>query len=304
MDLRRMFLLLMARIVQAVNDGYHSFKVTHKKPFCVALTTKMLVFALDETPDPSVNFSVIDQKNRSSPIPISTLTHLQLFETTILVTAPRSHPYVLHYWLLPRTVCSSISYAAIADRSISFELTSPLLKSEFCIFPQSGASSYSWNIDYHTTAPYAQIEFYTSAKKPSQICESTPCSFSSSRPAFVRVLGVADHEFNAAVGFTTFRNSITLYECSIKGMPLLIEPPVQIPMDLLSINEIKCMSMAESVLIWLLIGFCAMLVVNCIIYVLQRCGVISIKYLCSWGRESDHFTNLRQNPYASELDPD
>jgi hypothetical protein len=278
--------------------------VTSAKPFCVALTTKTLVLALDDTPPIWVNFSVIDRKNASYPIPISTLSHLQLLETTILVTAEKRHSYVLHYWLIPRTLCSSVSYATIADRSISFELATPAFKSDFCIFPQSGASTYSWSIGSHTTGHFSQIDFYTRASEAAKTCTSDVCEYSSSKPTFVRISADRDREFSASVAFTTFRSSIASYECSIKALPLLIDPPVQIPMDLMSVSEIKCISMAETVLIWMAIGIGAVGIVAVLVCLLHACGVINVKMICGCRTEVDHFTSLKENPYATELDPD
>jgi hypothetical protein len=299
-----MLILTFIQAVFTVKDGYHSFRISESKPFSVSLSTKMIIFALDEPPPPSINFSVVDRRNRTSPIPISTITHLQLFETTIHVTAPPKITYVLHYWIFPRSLCSSVSYAAIADRSISFELSSPRLTSNFCIFPQSGSRSYTWSIDYQSAAPSAAIEFYSNTRQISQVCKGHSCSHTSSSPVFVRVVNATDYEFRAAVAFTTFRTGISSYECSIKTTPLLIQLPVQIPSDLVSVTDIKCTSMAETILIWLVIGIVIVGIVTVLVLVLQLYGVINIRSMFGLSVESEHFTTLRENPYASELDPE
>jgi hypothetical protein len=297
-------LALLACSALAVGDGYHSFKVTSAKPFCVFLATKTLVFALDETPPPTVNFTVIDNKNKTYPVPMSALTHLQLLETTILVTAEKVSSYVLHYWLLPRTLCSSVSYAMIADRSISFDLTTPKFASDFCIFPNSGAASYSWSVASHTTGRSSSIEFYPGGIDAAKTCTSGSCSYSSSKPTFVRISASRDQEFSASIAFTTFRNSIAAQECLIKALPLLIEPPVQVPMSSVSMSDIICFSMSETLLIWMAIGLVAVGILLVSLCLLQAFGVINVWGICLCRTESDHFGSLRENPYASELNPD
>jgi hypothetical protein len=64
----RMFVLVLASLCCSLIDGYHSFKVTKRRPFFVTLKDKVLIFALDELPHPGVTFTAIDNKNNTSPI--------------------------------------------------------------------------------------------------------------------------------------------------------------------------------------------------------------------------------------------
>jgi hypothetical protein len=75
-------------------------------------------------------------------------------------------------------------------------------------------------------------------------------------------------------------------------------------MDLLTVSEIKCTSMAESALIWSGIGVASTATVILLLFVLQCFGMISLRSLWSGKTEIDHFSSLKQNPYANELNPD
>jgi hypothetical protein len=76
-------------------DGYHSFKVTHKRPFYISLPDTVLFFTFDEYPHPYVNITVIDNDGQTSPIPMTSFTHIQFFQMSVSTT--KDYPYILHY---------------------------------------------------------------------------------------------------------------------------------------------------------------------------------------------------------------
>jgi hypothetical protein len=251
--------------IRSYPKGYHSFTVKYDRPFAIILKKNMLVLALDEIPSPTVNFTVFDRHNKSALIPMLPLTHLYFFETTFMVTVPKQQSYTLHYWILPTSLCSSISYAAVADHQLSFRLSSESARTDFCLFSQSGASSYTAILDYHSGSPNNRIEFYTKSTGPAKKCkQNSQCEFRSNRPFFMRVVNVTNYEFEATLNFWAFRRSIDSSECLIKPIPILIEPPIQVPMGVISITDIHCVSMAEDLLKYILIAIVVVVVASAI----------------------------------------
>jgi hypothetical protein len=297
-----MLIALFLGRISSYTKGYHTFTVKHDRPFAIALKKNLLVFALDELPSSSTNFTIVDRHNRSIPISFDTFTHLYFFETTILVTVPPGKACVLHYWLLPTSLCSSISYAAIADHQLSFRIRSDSVKSDFCIFTQSGASTYTAILDYYSAAPRNRIEFYTSSVAPDKRCPRNGiCQFKANRPFFIRVVNVTDFQFDASISLWTLRRSIESSECLIQAIPIVIEPPILLPLGLMSTSEIKCVSMAEDMLKYIGVGIAVFAVALVLLVVLHRIGYINVRAIFGCTGESDRFNALKESPYADPL---
>jgi hypothetical protein len=297
-----MLALILPSALFALPDGYHSFKVSHKRPFYISLTDRMLFFAFDEYPHPGVNFTVIDSKNQTSPIPMTSFTHIQFFQTSVHVSTAKGHPYVLHYWLLSPRICSSVSYSALADHSISFRLSSDRLTSDFCLFSQSGASSYDIKLDLESHSPHARAELWTTARGPDKKCRSEGCNWKSKRPFFLRVLNASDAEFSSALTLSVFRSGFQSLECSLKSVPIMVGPTVQIPMGFLAMTDIKCVSMAVYLL--RVIGFTVgtIIIAVTLLGLLQAIGFINIRTFFGCGAEAERFNALKEDPYAHELE--
>jgi hypothetical protein len=284
-----MLALILPSTLFALPDGYHSFKVNHKRPFYISLTDRVLFFAFDEYPHPDVNFTLIDTKGQAAPIPMTSFTHIQFFQTAVRVSTTRGHPYVLHYWLLPPQLCSSVSHSALADHSISFKLSS-----DFCLFSQSGASSYDTTLDFDSQSAHARAELWTTARRPDRKCRSGGCRWRSRKPFFVRVVNASDAEFTSAFALSVFRNGVQSLECSLKPLPIMAGPAIQTPMGFLAVTDIKCVSMAVYLLRVIVIAV-ALLVL------LQATGFIDVRTCFGCGAEADDFNTLKTNPYAQEL---
>jgi hypothetical protein len=282
--------------------GYHTFAVKHDRPFAVILNENILVVALDEVPPPYVNFTVVDRKNQTTAVPMSTFSHILFFKTTIFVSVVGRRVFSLHYWLIPTTVCSAVSYSAIADHQLTFRLQSDNARSDFCIFSQSGAGSYSAILDYHSEAPRPRVEFWTQSTGPARRCKrGRLCEFRSSRPFFLRVANITDAAFHAAITFWAFRWAVDSSECSMKPIPFLVEPPIQIPMGVMSVAGIQCVSMAEDVLRYTAIVLCVGAVGVAVLCALHWSGYINLRATCGCTREGDRFRDLKENPYAEPL---
>jgi hypothetical protein len=297
-----MLIALLFGLIRSYTKGYHTFTVRHDRPFAISLKKNLLVFALDEPPSSTTTFTVVDRHNRSIPLPFLIFTHLYFFETTILVTVPYGSICVLHYWLLPTSLCSSISYAAIADHQLSFRLSSDSVKTDFCIFTQSGASAYTAILDYYSASPRGRIEFYTSSVGPDKRCKRNGiCQFKSNRPFFIRVVNVTDFQFDASISLWALRRSIESSECLIQPIPVVIEPPVQVPLGAMVTSEIKCVSMAEDMLRYVGIGAAIFVAALGALVVLHRIGFINVRTLFGCTKESDRFDALKESPYADPL---
>jgi hypothetical protein len=283
-----MLLPLLLAGALSYTKGYHTFTVKHDHPFAISLKKNLLVFALNEILSPVVNFTVIDRRNRSIQIPFVTFTHLYFFETTILVTVPSGRICLLHYWLLPTALCSSISYAAIADHQLSFRLSSDSVKSDFCIFTQSGASTYTAIMDYYSASPRSRIEFYTSSVGPDKRCRGNGiCEFKATRPFFIRVANVTGSEFDAKFTVWALRRSIESSECMIQAIPIVIEPPILMPLGAMLTSEIKCVSMAEDMLRYIVIALGVVVAGGGVLVLLHRIGYINIMAIFGCMKESD-----------------
>jgi hypothetical protein len=84
-------------------------------------------------------------------------------------------------------------------------------------------------------------------------------------------------------------------------MPFLIEPPIQIPMGVISVAGIQCVSMAEDVLKYTVIGLCVGALGVAVLCAMHWSGYINLR--AAWGctRERDRFRDLKENPYAEPL---
>jgi hypothetical protein len=297
-----MFGVVLLLLVSSLPDGYHSFKVTKNRPFFASLTDKVLIFALDELPHPEVNFTVIDNKNNTSPIPMSSFTHVQFFQTRVHVATTKRHPYMLHYWLLPPAVCPSVSYSALADRSITFKLEQDKLTSDFCLFSQSGASNYSVKFDYASRSLHTRVEFWSSARRPDRKCRSETCEYKSGKPFFMRVINGSGTAFTGAMALSIFRSGIQSTECSLKVIPIMIESNVQIPMGHLSMTDIKCVAMVEYLLVVLGVSVAAAITALAVLTLLHTIGFIDLRACFGCRGEDDHFKGLKENPYAGQIE--
>jgi hypothetical protein len=297
-----MFVLVLASLSSSLIDGYHSFKVTKKRPFFVTLRDKMLIFALDELPHPEVTFTAMDSKNSTSPIPMASFTHVQFFQTSVYVSITKGRPYVLHYWLLPPTICPSVSYSAMADRSITFKLEQDKLTSDFCLFSQSGASSYSVKFEYESQSLHTRVEFWSSAKRPDRKCKGEVCQWKSSKPFFMRVINGSDAAFTGVMALSIFRSGIQSTECSLKVIPIVVESNVQIPMGHFSVTDIKCVAMAEYLLVVVGVSIAAAITAIAILMLFHTIGFIDLRACFGCRSEEDHFKGLKENPYAHQIE--
>lgn len=300
-----MILALLPILGHSFSKGYHTFTVTYDQPFYIKLSKNILVFALDEAPPASVNFTVIDRHNKSLPIPLSSYTHMQFFQTSIFISVPKHQKYTLHFWLIPPNLCHAISYSAIADHTLSFELVNDDLKTDFCIFSQSGSSGYKTLLQYDSTSSNSSIEFYTHPKEPSKHCKKNKlCKFKTNRPFFIRAHNVANAGFKAALQYKTKRKTIDSCECALTPVPFMIEPPIQVPMGVLSVDNIKCVSMAEVVLRYVTYGSIGVVAGVVALYVMHCLGWINLRVILGCAATKDRFDQLKENPYAQEFKED
>jgi hypothetical protein len=298
----RMLATLLLGHVLSYTKGYHTFTVKHDRPFAIALKKNLLVFALDEPPSRRANFAVVDRHNQSISIPFLAFTHIYFFDTTILVSVPPGTICVLHYWLLPTSLCNSISFAAVADHRLSFRLNANPAKTDFCIFSQSGAASYTAILDYYSASPRNRIEFYTSSVGPDRQCKRNGiCKFKANRPFFIRIANITGFEFDASITLWALRRSTELTDCRVQPIPIVIEPPVQIPIGAMLASDITCVSMAEDVLKYIGIGIGVFGVAFVVLVVLHRMEYINVRALFGCTKEMERFNALKEHPWADPL---
>jgi hypothetical protein len=187
------------------------------------------------------------------------------------------------------------------DHSISFRLSSDKLASDFCLFSQSGASSYKVKLDFESNALHARAELWTTALRPDKKCQSVGCNWRSRRPFFVRVVNASGAEFASAFTLSVFRSGFQSLECSLKPLPIMVDPTVQIPMGFLAMTDITCVSMAVYLLRVIGFSVASIIVAGALLAVLQAVGFIDIRTCFGCGGEADRFNALKENPYAQEL---
>jgi hypothetical protein len=117
----------------------------------------------------------------------------------------------------------------------------------------------------------------------------------------MRVTNVTKAAFEASVTFWAFRWSVDSYECAIKPLPILIEPPIQMPMGVFSIDGIHCVSMADDVLQFVVVVGGVAIVCVIILCAMQLLGYINLRAICGLSSESARFGELKANPYADPL---
>lgn len=308
---KKMFLFLFATFISSFSRGYHTYVVTHKKPFHIKLSSSILVFVLDDVPPSHINFTSINNiNNRATSIPVESLSQMQFFDTTLFVSVPKKVSYPLHFWLVPLNLCPGISYAVTSDFAVSYSLSTKKAKSDFCIFPQASASSYSYEIQGDLGSSNPKIEFYKSpntvkpAKKCSEVSDKKTCSYSSSTPSFVKVKNVAGSSIDLKMIYKVKRASSTVHDCSVKAIPFAVGGVLpQFASGDLRVDGISCYSAAEETLTYVKIGSVVIIITIVVIVVLQIAGFINIKIVCCGGTSSDdRFNQLKQNPYANEIE--
>lgn len=299
-----MLAFVLPWIAGAFSKGYHTFTVRYNNPFHVRLSKNLLVLALDRSPPPYVNFTVIDDKNRSQPMAIGLYTHLQLYQTTVFISVPKGHHYTLGFWLIPPTLCNAIGYALVADNTLAFDVTNKNQRSDFCLFTQSGAWWYSAGVAFQSDNAGGVAEFYSHPRGPAKSCSGNGkiCKYGSMNPFFIRFAGVAGAAFSADVIYSATRWSILNSECALAPVPYMIEPPLQMPAGGIGFGDIKCVSTARVAQKYL-IGFliCAG-IAAAVLYGLHLMGYINLRVFCGCSAEKDRFNTLKENPYACQIE--
>jgi hypothetical protein len=286
----------------SASKGYHTFTVKPDRPFSVSLSRNMLVLTLVDIPPESLNFTVSDRSNCTHPVPIGQHSHIAFYKTSIFASISKGS-FMLHFWLIPTNLCGSVSYSAVADYQVIFEIRSNLLPSDFCIFSQSGASSHKVDLHYQSDGTNNSAAFYTNGERSAKSCgPGSLCRFSSSRPFFVRFSNVYEAGFDAKLSVVVNRHSIETADCGFRPIPVLIEPPMQMPLGGLLVLDLHCSSMAVAVLRVILAGGLAFICAVALLVVLHRTGCIDMRPLCGCTNEQHHFDSLRDNPYAGQLD--
>jgi hypothetical protein len=169
-----------------LRQGYHALTVKSNHSVSFTLANHLLVLTLHSPPPDSLVLAVIDHKNVSQRVDIAHHTHVAFFETTLAISAAR-RDFRLSYWLLPANVCGSVSYWAVADHQLHFEVRSQSLRSDFCIFSQSGARTLRAALDYQSDATGSRVEFFSDPDEPARRCRpGMVCSHSSDRPVCQR----------------------------------------------------------------------------------------------------------------------
>lgn len=304
-----MFLFLFASFISSFSRGYHTYIVTHKKPFHIRLSTSILVFVLDDIPPSHINFTSINNiNNRATSIPVDSLSQMQFFDTTLFVSVPKNVKYPLHFWLVPVDLCPGISYSVTSDFAISYSLSTKKAKSDFCLFPQASASSYSFEIGGKVGASNSRVEFYESPntlkpiKKCTDVSDSKKCSYSSSTPYFVKFYNIAGSPVDLKMIYKAKGVTTNSHECSIKAIPYAVGGVLpQFASGDLRASEISCYSAAEETLTYVKIGSVVIVIAIIVVAILQIAGYINIKIICCGTSSDDRFNQLKQNPYANEL---
>jgi hypothetical protein len=262
-----------------------------------------LVLLVDQPFDPAAVVSVTNDANQTSTIHLGTFTHVQFFNVSIRITVPPEIQLSIYFWLMPAGFCGSTSYSLSADRTISFELSTPNLSSDFCVFSQPSASSYEIEFDFESPSLTGQLEFYRDLRKMADFCKSRmSCSVNSGSPFFIRLFNLSNYRFNANVTLTVFHNTIQPCECAWNPATALIDGRLTVPTDLVSLRNLQCISMSEAVVS--LIYYIGIVLFGIIVamLLLHLIGFFDIKEFCGWRAETKHFDSLRGDPYAHQLD--
>jgi hypothetical protein len=284
------------------SKGYHAFTVKPDRPFSVSLRQNMLVLTLIDIPTKSFHFTVSDRSNHTHPVLIGQHSHIAFFKTSVFASISKGS-FTLHFWLIPTKLCGSVSYSAVADHQVVFEIWSNILPSDFCIFSQSGVSSHNVHLHYQSDGTNSSAAFYTNGNHPAKSCKpGSVCHFRSGRPFFVRFSNVYEAGFEAKLNVVANRHSIETVDCGFRPIPVLIEPPMQMPLGGLSVSDLHCSSMAEKVLRIVLAAGVAFICAVGLLVVLHRIKCIDMRALCGCSNEQQHFDSLKDNPYAGQLD--
>jgi hypothetical protein len=298
-----MLSVFLFTVVISLND-YHIFTVKPDRPFSMTLDRSILVLAISK-PSEDLQLTIVNHLNQTQIIPMTYWSHLMFTETSIAISLknPAAMAIQIHCWLLPNHFCDAVSYSVIVDHRISFQLLSDSAASNFCLFAHSGkANRYSTFLDFHSTVAQAGVEFYTNSIVPDYTCQlNSICTFASERPFITRFANVTKANLAAAITLSADRESIDPYECGVKRIPFIVEPPVHTPMSEVSISDTKCVSMAENTLKNIGIGVTVVVAVLVLLTWMHLWGVIDLKAMMLGSRETVRFLLLKENPYAQPL---
>lgn len=300
-----MILFLLTSFHSAFSKGYHSFTVTHDKPFHIRLSKNNLYFVFDEPPPPEIKFIVIDSSNKTHHVSMNSLTHVMFFDTIVYVSSPKNVIFTLNFWLIPNHLCSGVSHSIIADYAISMNVSSPKVPSDFCIFSQSKSSSFSSELVYKSDAMNPHVEFYKFPDEPSVKCKNKKiCVFSSPTPFFIRISKVSGFKFSSSLLYKVNRHNFDSFECSFKAVPFMVDGLLQMQAGNLDVNNIKCLSAAEEMLSTVTLIASGIIVGIMVITLLHCAGIINLKTLLGCTNEDKRFKDLKKNPYASTIQQD
>jgi hypothetical protein len=295
-----MLLFVLLSLFDAPPYGYQTYKVTARKPFHISLLNQVLIFILEDPPNPSVSFVAIDHLNHSHRIPMYGLSHIHFTNVTIDVSASIS--YLLQFWIIPAGFCPSGSYVALADRRLVVERTGNSISSDLCIFSQSGASSHDLRLISRINTP-GVISFHVRPPQPFRTCHLSDrrCYFNSGLPFIVKLSNVT-RSFSILFDLTVFRKDLESAECSFDRIPALTGGVVTVDSGPLNPIDIACTSMAEAVVKYITIGCGILFAIAAILFSLDILGCLDISELHVCSKEYTKFDSLKQDPYAHVLD--
>lgn len=285
------------------SKGYHSVTVTYSKPLHIKLSNNMLVFVLREAPPAGVTFSVIDAKNKTHPVSVGTYTHIQFLHTTVFVSAALGTKVKLNFWLVPPDLCNTMSYSAVADSTLAFDISGQKVDSEVCIFSQTGAFSYSSLVKFTNGNPGASVDFYTNPKHPQRRCmaQDAMCHFKSTKPFFARVTGTGPAALQASFVFGASKKSTGIIDCEVAPLPTVIEPRIQVSIGEFIIANIACVSAVETALNYLAVFVISVIGGIVFLVILHAMGVINLFSVLRCGRDGSRFLKLRENPFVKPI---
>jgi hypothetical protein len=278
---------------------YHAFTVTPDRPFSIRLQKSMLVLTLAHPPPDSVVLTVSDRANRTHALPLGQHSHIAFFKTSVFATIS-SGSFTLEFWLIPASLCGSVSYSATADYRLLFEVRSNYLPADFCIFSQSSVAHRVY-LTYRSDGTNNTAAFYAATDARPQICHASElCRFESNRAFFLRFSDVYEAGFEATISIVANRRTIEAAECGFRPVPVLIEPPMQLPLGDFSVPRVQCTSAAGDVLRVAVAGILATAASLALLAVLHLAGCIDVRAICRCSLEREHFDALRAHALADE----
>jgi hypothetical protein len=212
----------------------------------------------------------------------------------------------LSLWLLPPRTCGFASASMSAEHALSFSARMASKPVPICLFSQTRFDRAVMSMRLTTKDPDTSLAVFgvDSAIEAKQGCvPGRPCKIESRSPFFVRLIGHPNRTLGIETEYEVTNPQGRVVYCSLLGIPELARDTFRVMGKFFGGAALSCQSQAVDalgVLKWVAI---AALVAFGLLLALQVLGLVNIVDLLFPDFERRRFDSLKQNPYASAIEP-